>query len=45
MERIANSLAFYACQRLQQGNYQGVAFEVSGATVPVSQKSKPCVTP
>ena len=37
MARVADSLAFYACQRLQQGSYQGVAFEVSGATVPVSQ--------
>ena len=36
MARVADSLAFYACQRLQQGSYQGVAFEVSGSTVPVS---------
>jgi 5'-3' exonuclease len=39
MARVADSLAFYACQRLQQSNYQGVAFEISGGTVPVSQLS------
>lgn len=36
MARVAEGLAFYACQRLQQGAYQGVAFEISGSTVPVS---------
>ena len=52
MARVADSLAFYACQRLQQGSYQGVAFEVSGATVPVSrfiasapQSAPPCKPP
>jgi hypothetical protein len=39
MARVADSLAFYACQRLQQGSYQGVAFEVSGSTVPVGHSS------
>ena len=42
MARIADSLAFYACQRLQQGSYQGVAFEVSGSTVPVSHLDITC---
>jgi hypothetical protein len=42
MARVADSLAFYACQRLQQGSYQGVAFEVSGSTVPVSQINAMC---
>lgn len=39
MERVAQSLQFYACQRLQNSTYHGVAFEISGATVPVSCSS------
>ncbi len=40
MLEVEGSLAYYVCQALQGSRYAHLAFEISGATVPVSLQER-----